>query len=1138
MLIDNKTKFTGQQYQTVFEFLQKNTEDGKLDIVSAYFSIGMLAKAYESLNKPIFVRMILGNFLSKDSKKGQEIDLLNLINDDLSIDKVIQMPEIAKKAIKFIEQTKISIRTFDQDFCHAKAYIYKDDLKGKNSYYVLGSSNFTESGLGANHFSKNIELNEVQESESNANFAQIFKWFETLWKDDQIKENLEIINENGLKQSIKFKEYIISLIKKLTFEYSPKQVYFKILFELFGKDILNMSKLLETQTKVLENTEIWKKLYAFQKKGVLSLIYKIQSFQGAVLADAVGLGKTWQALAVIKFFEQEGYTAVILCPKKLWHNWKQYHKKQASLFEKDDLDFEILHHTDLNKNRLENIKDKGIDFVKLFQRKKILLVIDESHNLRNQKSGRYKTLVNSLLKTDKDVRTLLLSATPINNDIRDFRSQIALIVKGKNDGFKEIKGLEISNLQYLFQQAQTKINEWQKKDIASRSVSELLTALPASFFSLTDSLLVARTRKMIQKEEADFSFPTKLSSINIYCKPQNLGYLSNEKDVIDALKFKFYAYRTAEFMDIDWKKEGVLHDEVQRQGYLVQMMYVLLIKRLESSWFAFKGTTDRILAHHQNALKKIGLFLEGKNLSEIDQHDISELDEESAEEIEAGSQIDWENLTLGKKKEIKISSFSEENLENFRKVLLEDIKNIGFLAESLKNFETDFDEGKKKDEKLERLIEIIKVQTSKSTKNKDLQNLCKLKSKKIVIFTSYSDTANYLFEQLQKRKFSKIAVVTGKESKTDDGYVSEKFEAILERFAPYTKLYLEKDWTELYEKEGLTDQIPAKTSQNLAFYDVWKEMIKKNDPKTHKKLTEPLDILITTDCLSEGQNLQDSDLVVNYDIHWNPVRLIQRSGRIDRLGSPHSQIQEINFWLGNEYEDYLKLQKRVHERMKMMTLAGSEITLQLISEEDEKMLEKIASNKDVSWDEIERQSKTISMKDLTMEAFRQELIDFFDQNKRALEDMPKGVFSGFLLKKDFAQHRGLVALLKNKKDDKLHLLHTNEEGKSELLSQIGILDLLSKHKNEERKVATKIDELDKTALKHYAKMLKNWIDAQRVQVDDTGKETAGTAALQQLDSLFGKKGTIDSQAISQMTTDLDQEFLPENFEVIVWDILN
>jgi superfamily II DNA or RNA helicase len=705
------------------------------------------------------------------------------------------------------------------------------------------------------------------------------------------------------------KQYIIELIQRLYKNYTPHDLYFKVLYEMFKDDIMELSGDAEFKREIahLEETVIYKTLFPYQQKGAISLIKMLQKFNGAILADAVGLGKTWTALAVMKYFELKGYTVLLLCPKKLSNNWQQYKVGQQSRFEKDEIDFYIRYHTDLQEGRFDRYTDKTLRYFKT--RPKLLIVIDESHNLRNDKSSRYKFLINEILLPEnksRDVKVMHLSATPINNKLMDIRNQFKLMTKGLDDGFKQTD-LEIESLENIFKTAQKDFSEWANLD--DRKIADFIAKLPKKFEKLTDALIVARTRKLIEGEFGEMNFPKKENPINEFVTPENIGNLKSFDEILNAISVNLTAYRPADYIK-DIQPKSVLEDEKQRQKFLVKMMYILLMKRLESSWFSFKCTVENILNHHINALNKINQYIQSKTDSVIE----DDLTEEEQEEIdETAAEINSETeepITLGKKRPIPLSAITHIDL--FKRHLEADIDKLSKLKANLDKYEADFKANKAEDEKLNKLIEHI---TNKQNTSKN---------KKVLVFTAFKDTAKFLYDELKKRGIPNVAFVSGSISETFDGYSGDKFEPILERFAPYTKLYNEKDWSELYERINLSDHYREADKWKVP-YKKWLEIIKQHDKDTQYKIDNPIDVLIATDCLSEGQNLQDCDTVVNYDIHWNPVRLIQRMGRIDRIGSPNKTIRGINFWPGKNYEDYLNLKSRVENRMALMTVVGTEL---------------------------------------------------------------------------------------------------------------------------------------------------------------------------------------------------------------------
>jgi hypothetical protein len=1127
MLLDNKTNTEDSEYFKVFDFIRNYTEQGELDLVTGYFSVNALALMYDEINCAEKFRMILGNLMQDDSQVNKIVDLLN---GNAGIDNTLALSSSAKKAVAFLQQDKVVVKNIQRNFCHAKTYIYSDkDIR--KSFQIIGSSNLTDAGLGIKE-SSNIELNTARHSEDN-DYKELRKWFKYQWE----KVAADKIELND-KSKVDVKEHIIGLIKNLFKEYTPYQLYYKVLYELFKEDLLTLTSDAEFKREIahLEETEIYRTLFSYQQKGTLSLIKMLQKYNGAILADAVGLGKTWTALGVMKYFENKGYTVVLFCPKKLRNNWEQYQSGRGSRFEKDEIEYLVRNHTDLQDERL-SLNYPDFPLVKLQRKQKLLLVIDESHNLRNDKSSRYKFLVDNVLlpeKTKREVKVLHLSATPINNKLVDIRNQFKLMSKGIDNGFEKTE-LEINSLESIFRTAQKDFNDWSEFD--NKKISDFISKLPQKFFDLTDALIVARTRKLIEGEFGAMNFPMKEAPVNEYITPENFGDLKSFNDILNALRVNLTAYRPSEYIK-DLKVESVLENPKQREKFLVKMMYILLMKRLESSWFSFKNTVENILNHHTNALKKVNHFIEKKIDTSIEDDLTDELTDEledSVSENDNSNQQEEPPITLGKKNPVALSSIT--NIDLFKKHLAADIAKLKVLQSNLIKFETDFEAGKAEDEKLNKLIHHIEYKQKKSP------------NKKVLIFTVFRDTAEYLYRELSKRNIANLAYVSGSISETYDGYSGEKFEQILERFAPYTKLYNEKDWSDLYDA-NLTGEFREGDKWKVPF-DKWLQLIKDNDSITQKKISNPIDVLIATDCLSEGQNLQDCDFLVNYDIHWNPVRLIQRMGRIDRLGSPNATIKGINFWPGKNYEDYLRLKKRVEERMALMSVVGTELDDKL-SPEFEKMVEenpllskqaeKMLQQLQITWDDIETGDETLGLNNLSLEQFRQELFEFFKQDEDFFKKMPNGVFTGFKFrpnKKWEAMPESIVAVLgyPGKPDesidhiyDEITLLHQPFANDSNsaitvLKNNQEILSLLRNHKMENRFVPQNIEKGDKLVLEKLSASIGNWVKAQ-----------ATPTAVNQIQDLFS--GNVAPQKLSPEQKKLEDKFKSENFDLINWFVIS
>jgi len=1127
MILDNEN-----ENKKVHEWISQYTEAGKLDIVTGYFTIGALAFLSRQVNEKISdFRLVLGDIVNVDIEDNRPLDLLN---ENISIEASLKLSSVAQEAVNFLKQNKVIAKTLEPNFCHAKNYLFNpSENDDRKKYFISGSSNLTEAGIGLKT-TNNVELN-IAETGNNNQYKELVSWFENLWVRPQAHKDKTIIYNDGTKTKVDFKEYLIHEIEKIFIKYTPREIYFKILFELFGLQLIEQENDSDFSRQVgrLENSVIYNALYDFQKKGVLSLIRMLQKYNGAILADAVGLGKTWSALAVMKFFQLQGREVLLLCPKKLENNWKRYRKNQESKFEKDQFDFFVRFHTDMSEERLEKYDDRADKFFNNDKPK--LIVIDESHNLRNDKSNRYKFLLEQVLKPNEDIKVLLLSATPINNSLNDIRNQFKLMVQGDVQGYNE--NLGVRNIEYTFRTAQKAFNEWREDD--KPKISEFIKKLPANFFTLTDSLTVARTRKMIDGHQKELIFPHKEKPINLFVTPHELGNFETFEELFDHFPPMLSGYQPSFYVDINEKEKNVLHDERQRDRFLVKMMYILMVKRLESSWFSFYSTVEKIKNHHQNALDKIKNYHENKKNQTIDDIDANQFDDDDLEE-------QYEEFTLGKKRKISLSEIDAAgNIENFKKDLKKDLDALDNLFINLQKFETRISKEIDKpnnlnsiDNKLEELIKQIQY---KRLKGENANN------QKVVIFTVYRDTAKYLFDQLKARGFKNLAMVSGSGSLiADSDEETKNFEPILERFAPYTKLYKEKEW----------DFDSEKHKANA--YQEWIKWIAENHLKTYQKLQNPIDILIATDALSEGQNLQDADMVINYDIHWNPVRIIQRMGRIDRLGSPNIKIFGINFWPSNNINNYLNLQGRIEQRMAAMKLAGAEVNLEFSDSfkemaEDENLENRLKSRMmeqmQTSWDDIEVSDQGLGFDDLSLEKYRQDLFEEFNKDKAKYQRMPKGVYSGFNADKNICSKDGIIALLgypskPEKQRDHIYrvfdIIYIDYKGEMVLLNQKEVLDAIAYHKDRERFVPDAIDKGDESAIQELVNALKNYLDSQatetEVQADGAIKKSMGREAKDVLDKL--RKGDKGALARVKQNVKVDEKYQLDNFDLIAWLIVS
>ena len=1147
MLIDNKQKYGTSKYKSVWEMLndrlaKAERKHGNFDIVTGFFTVSALDWLQKTLSPEFHYRMILGDITNDVNKKD---NLINLLQNGDDILKGFEMKDMAKNAVAFLQRDNVEVKTVNGSFCHAKAYVYRDSDDDDKTFYVMGSSNLTFSGLGRNE-SGNVELNFAETGTSNEK-DNLLEWFENQWKN--VAQDViwtEPRNPNSKKVDVK--KYFIDEIENFLREFTPEDIYYKMLYEIFKSDIDIGDSNLKQEMKLLENSEIYKTLFEYQKKGVISLIKMLRKYNGAILADAVGLGKTFSALAVIKYFQNNGYQTLVLCPKKLQHNWEQYRRRQMSRFERDEFDYMVQFHTDLQADRLDN--DKNNHILQYLQRQnKLLVVIDESHNLRNNKSDRFKHLMNDIIayRSDnpaRDVKVLELSATPINNRLLDVRNQFSLIGKGKDDAFDD-EEFGINSLMSLFRDAENKFSKWCNND--DRKINGLIEELPDRFFRLTDHLIVARTRKLIERALGEsLGFPKKDAPQNIYKSISAMGNYKSVEEIYDALmKADLSAYMPSRYLEAPKRKKGEeqegesWQDNVYREKYLVRMMIILFMKRLESSWYSCESTIEKVLNHHKNALNMVNEFLEHKKNGKITNN---------TDDI-TGDDDDDEDFTLSKA-DVKLSDM--KNIKGFKRDLEHDVKCLQEFYDNIHAYHVAFDAGEVEDEKLNELAQVIADKQKKD-------------NKKVVVFTAYSDTAEFLYQQLRSKfHFSHIACVTGKGSYDDTSdKLQSNFNNILERFAPYSKLYLEKDWSWLYEDNNCSrkDYYDDDRRRWKVPYELWQDYVSKYDAKTQEKIDTEIDILIATDCLSEGQNLQDADLVINYDIHWNPVRLIQRFGRIDRIGSRNKTIGSVNFWPSSDYDGYLGLEKRIENRMASMKLIGSET--QAINEKylemvkDNPLVEKNAKRlldelKNNSLSDIE-DSQSLSLSDLSLEIYRQDLLEYIERYQDKLKSMPQGAFSGFTLDDDLFSPRvpeSLVAVVgyPRKKEGAANHIYTDiylmcqpvdETSKQAStyvdLNRTQILEMLRRNKYKETFVPAWIDkcgceEETKEKVKKLAGILQEWM---KKQLPAERKMT-----LRDLAKGRGLKELTQQKAEDKDRKKLEDKFKLENFDLIAWEYIS
>lgn len=1145
MLIDNKNDRypnDGLDIRTVWDFVHEyagkdkdsptNSPCGNLDIVTGYFTIRALSLLYHEIPESDNFRIISSEMIGKDATQDKVIDL---INGDLSVEQTLHLTDYACDAKAFLERESVKVKAITGAFCHAKVYKFKNKNPHAPSFYLTGSSNLTDAGLGLKR-SANVELNMGEAvNQSNSNYQEISTWFDDLWKSASESIPVEASDPNSVRIGVK--EYFIAQIDEYFRKYTPEEIYYKILYELFQSDInIDNSEEHGTDMSLLQTSVIWKTLFDYQQKGVISLIKMLRKYGGAILADAVGLGKTFSALAVIKYFQEQKYLPIVLCPKRLEQNWRQYSRGHNSRFERDDLDYIVRFHTDLQNNRLENsYEDYKLSYIQSCN--KILLVIDESHNLRNEKSGRYQDLINTIIKNkdgheSRDVKILMLSATPINTGLRDVKGQFNLIGHGRDEAFNnETFGVE--SLTNLFAQAQKYYTIWCKDEC--RTIGSFIAMLPPTFFNLTDKLIVARTRKLIETALGeDLGFPKKHKPKNIYQGVEQLGKLASTKEIYDAFDgLNLTAYQPSLFLREtrkEAKKEAASdwNDNVNRERFLVKMMGILFMKRLESSWYSCKSTLKKVLDVHERTLQLVTDFKQSRSEGVVDIGNVSDTTDEEDET--------FDNIYSLRKGSIRLNEM--KNLGGFERGLRMDVNRLNSIYDNFRLFEDAYDKGEVRDKKLDELERILREKSDKP-------------NKKIIVFTAFADTAQFIYDELKKRGFTRMAMVTGQHTLSTGNQHTSDFTEVLQSFAPYSKLYKELDWSALYNNAKLNraEYYNEEKGHWDVTYDIWQDLIRKFSPKHSALLDDRIDILIATDCLSEGQNLQDADVQVNYDIHWNPVRLIQRFGRIDRIGSPNQTIQSVNFWPAKSFEEYLHLESRIQDRMSMMTLVGSET--QELNDEFQRMIDDnplVDKNANRLLEELQHNSiseiespQMLSLKDFSFEVYRQDLIEYLNKNRETFYQMPSGIYSGFhlnhaLLAEDIPE--SLVAVVgyphrepgNGKQYTELYLMCQPVDPKESAtfafheLNRAEILALLKLHKNESRFVPEWIDRThDADRMQRLSMILKDWME-----------QKAPKQAIANIKGLLNSKNLKAKNKTDRKET-TEAYFKLENFDLIAWE---
>ena len=845
--------------------------NSQISIAAASFSIYAYEALKEELEKVDCVNFIFTSptfYTDKSEKQKREfyIPKLNrersLFGSDFEIRLRNQLTQraIARECADWIRRKA----RFKTNITHGSMNTFLNIKEGEETYTYMPFNEFTTTELGLDRGNNICPM--VVGMPGHSSTDMFLKNFAELWKD---KEKFQDVTDN-----------VIENIETVYKENAPAFIYFITLYNIFNEFLEDISEdVLPNEATGFKSSVIWNKLYNFQRDASLAIINKLEKYNGCILADSVGLGKTFTALSVIKYYENRNRNVLVLCPKKLNDNWQTFrsnYKNNPVLA--DRLRYDILFHSDLSRDTgLSN----GLDLERVNWGNYDLIVIDESHNFRNGgrfdnededddfKENRYARLMNKVIRSGVKTKVLMLSATPVNNRFSDLKNQLQLAYEGKAENINDLLDTGKS-IDSIFRDAQTVYSKWAKLSPEKRTTEKLVDSLSYDFFQLLDAVTIARSRSHIIKyynTDDVGKFPERLSPISRRPKLTDLNDAITFADIAEMLnRLNLSIYTPSLFIfesekgnyGIDYEGEGLTVDG--REKGIRKLMAINLLKRLESSVNSFRLTLTRIRDFINDSITAIDKFQE----SGADTIDVADFSEDFDTE-------DNENDSfVGRKSKINLRDM---DYVSWRRDLKADQEVLELLILMLKDITPEHDM------KLQQLVADLK--------NK-FEHPINGSNKKVLIFTAFADTANYLYEQLSGRILNDCglhtALITGStEGKCTLPKLKCTFNDILTYFSP-----LSKD----------------------------RDAIHPND-------TREIDVLIATDCISEGQNLQDCDYLINYDIHWNPVRIIQRFGRIDRIGSKNDVIQLVNYWPDMELDDYIKLKGRVESRMKATVITST-----------------------------------------------------------------------------------------------------------------------------------------------------------------------------------------------------------------------
>ena len=938
--------------------------NSKLSIASACFSIYAFQELKNQLENIEELRFIFTSpsfIKEKTAKTKREFYIPRLSREkclygteyEIKLRNELTQRAIAKECAEWIKQkVKFKSNTTNELM---SGFI---NIENDNNYTYQPVNGFTTTDIGCE---KGNTLSNIVVRLENPESQTYLKTFDAIWNDKNRLQN--VTNQ------------IIESISNVYKENSGEFIYFITLYNIFNEFLQDISEdNLPNDATGYKDSIIWNKLFDFQKDACLAIINKLETYNGCILADSVGLGKTFTALSVIKYYENRNKSVLVLCPKKLSNNWVMYKSNYLNNpLAKDRLRYDVLYHTDLSRDKGFS---NGLDLSLINWSNYDLVVIDESHNFRNggdvkdDKENRYLRLLNRVIRMGVHTKVLMLSATPVNNKFNDLKNQLQLAYEGdtrKIDSKLNTK----KSINVIFRQAQQSFNEWTNLPAEERTTEALLNKLDFDFFELLDSVTIARSRKHIEKYYDTSSigkFPTRLPVISqrppLTINSERINYnqiyehISSLNLCIYMPSMFIFPSKEEKYYDTDVKQANIKTSKVGQRGReegIRRLTSINLLKRLESSVFAFKLTLMRVRDLINTTLQNIENFKNG-NIANIEVDDYTDIKDEFDDDDQ-----NTNLFSVGNKFKI---DFNDMDYLSWSEKLQADLDILNDLI-----FEIDkitFED----DAKLQKLLELIKNKI-KNPINKD--------NKKIIVFSAFADTVEYLYKHVSKfvkENFDlETAMVTGsKDGVTTLSKIKTDLNTVLTYFSP-----LSKDKQDIYPDDDRN-----------------------------------IDVLIATDCISEGQNLQDCDYLINYDIHWNPVRIIQRFGRIDRIGSKNNSIQLVNFWPDLSLDEYINLKSRVETRMKVTVMTSTGTSSDNVLDEKEiedleyrkKQLEKLQTEVV----DIEDMNSGINIMDLGLNEFRLDLLSYIKDNPD-VENSPFGLHA--VVKADDDLKSGVIYILKN-----------------------------------------------------------------------------------------------------------------------------